>query len=273
MILLLGIGLVACRSTPQAPVVLRLSDHGRPRAAWTLAELKQRSPAERVQVWDPFEQQPVDFQAMPLPPLLDAALGPGWRRAEQVLFVARDGYTAPVPVSRLLAKPSWLAFARGDGTQLQLAPRAGGTIDATPFYVVWDTLRDLDLRAEGDHGWPFQTVSLDVVTVAERYPALALPAEASPAAVRGRELFLGWCSSCHAVHGQGGRVGPELVAPVGVVHTWQPAWLAAWIDDPQRVRAGAKMAKPPLPAGDRRAHIHDILAFLRAITPSPPQLP
>jgi len=253
--------------------VLTLAVDGQPKAQWSRNDLTGRFSPAVVRVWDPFEQAEVAFDAVPLQAVLDAGLGTGWRQRQDLLFVAKDGYTAPLPVARLLAKPAWLAVARAGGKPLQLRPKAGGQIDAAPYYVIWDSLSDAELRQEGDHGWPFQTVRIDVADLAQRYPKLQLPATASPAATRGAAVFTGWCLPCHAVGGQGGSVGPELAEPIGVVHVWQPRWLAAWIDDPAKVRRGAKMPAPPLPTGDRQQHIADVIAFLHAVSPTPTDVP
>lgn len=239
---------------------------------WSKSALLQQFKAQEVRVWDPFEQAEVAFDAIALQPVLDAGLGTAWRQRKDLLFVAKDGYSAPISVERLVSKPAWLAFAKAGGAPLKLRPAVGGEIDAAPWYVVWDSLRDLELRAEGDHGWPFQTVRIEAVDLLARYPRLQLPVHASPAAQRGAQVFAGWCLPCHALGGQGGSVGPELAEPIGVVHTWQAKWLAAWIDNPAAVRRGAKMPAPPLPAGDRQAHIADVMAFLHAVSPTPTDL-
>lgn len=280
LVCLLVAGMACDREAPKPPAVvpansdvLTLVVDGQHKAQWSRQELTSRFAPGEVRVWDPFEQAEVGFDAVPLQAVLDAGLGTSWRQRQDLLFVAKDGYTAPLPVARLLAKPAWLAFARAGGKPLTLQPKGGGQIDAAPYYVIWDSLRDAELRQEGDHGWPFQTVRIEVADLAKRYPKLQLPATASPAAQRGATVFTGWCLPCHAVGGQGGSVGPELAEPIGVVHVWQPRWLAAWINDPAKVRRGAKMPAPPLPAGDRQQHIADVIAFLQAVSPTPTDLP
>lgn len=261
----------AAAASAEPPMIFAVD--GKDQQSLPKAKLLQQFKPVVVRVWDPFEQAEVAFDAIPLQPVLDAGLGPQWRQRKDLLFVAKDGYSAPISVARLLAKPAWLAFARAGGAPLTLQPNAGGKIDAAPWYVVWDSLNDTALRAEGDHGWPFQTVRIEAVDLLARYPRLQLPPGASAAAQRGATVFAGWCLPCHAIGGQGGSVGPELAEPVGVVHTWQSQWLAAWIDNPAGVRRGARMPPPPLPEGDRKAHIADVIAFLHAVSPTPTDVP
>lgn len=267
-----GVSPPAAAPLPAADALTFLVD-GQPSAVLPKVELLQRFKMETVRVWDPFEQAEVAFDATPLPAVLDAGLGPSWRSRQDLLFVAKDGYTAPLPVARLLAKRAWLAVAKAGKRPLQIKPKAGGSIDAAPYYVIWDSLADQELRAEGDHGWPFQTVRIEVADLAQRWPKLQVSERAGPAAQRGAAVFLGWCLPCHAIAGQGGSVGPELAEPVGVVHAWNHRWLAAWIDDPTKVRRGAKMPPPPLPAGDRQQHIADVIAYLQAVSPTPTTAP
>ncbi len=259
--------------TPLALDSLSFLVDGQQSAVLQRSALLQRFAKETVRVWDPFEQAEVAFEALPLLPVLDAGLGQGWRQRKDLLFVAKDGYTAPLPVARLLARKAWLAVAKAGGQPLVLRPKAGGTIEAGPYYVLWDSLGDAELRAEGDHGWPFQTVRIELADLAQRWPRLQLPPTATAAEQRGAAVFTGWCLPCHAIGGQGGGVGPELADPIGVVHVWQRPWLAAWIDDPAKVRRGAKMPAPPLPAGDRHQHIADVIAYLQAVTPTPTTAP
>ena len=57
------------------------------------------------------------------------------------------------------------------------------------------------------------------------------------------EYFRTVCAGCHAVGGQGGRVGPALD---GVATRYAAAELDAWLRDPQKIKAGTTMPKLPL---------------------------
>jgi cytochrome c oxidase subunit 2 len=81
-------------------------------------------------------------------------------------------------------------------------------------------------------------------------------------ALRGREVFLGsTCVMCHSIVGTpaGSRVGPDLThfgsrrtIAAGTLPN-EPARLAAWITDPQRIKPGARMPPNRLPPGDLEA--------------------
>lgn len=74
-------------------------------------------------------------------------------------------------------------------------------------------------------------------------------AVAAPSKVRAQApvpqpvIFRQLCIACHALKGQGGRIGPALDL-VGRKYT--PVYLKKWLTDPQAVKPGTKMPKLPL---------------------------
>jgi cytochrome c oxidase subunit 2 len=88
----------------------------------------------------------------------------------------------------------------------------------------------------------------------------AQPSE--PEAMQGRQLFLSSnCAQCHTVRGTAamGTLGPDLthvasrsLLAAGTVPN-EPAKLAAWIVDPQSLKAGSTMPSNRLPPNDVRA--------------------
>jgi mono/diheme cytochrome c family protein len=73
----------------------------------------------------------------------------------------------------------------------------------------------------------------------------------SPFAVRKAEQLLAtqWsCLGCHQLRGTGGVLGPALD---GVRARRDPAYIAAMVTDPQRVKPGALMPRPRLSASER----------------------
>lgn len=84
-------------------------------------------------------------------------------------------------------------------------------------------------------------------------PDLALPAAApvALAAVAPPPAMFGTvCVACHAVGGNGGRVGPALD---GVAHRKSPAELDRWLADPASVKPGTAMPKLPMDDSTRAA--------------------
>jgi cytochrome c oxidase subunit II len=98
----------------------------------------------------------------------------------------------------------------------------------------------------------------------------AQSAPASPAASRGRQVFLSTtCANCHAIRGTSARadIGPDLthvasrMSLAALTIGNSPADLLRWISDPQHVKPGAKMPALDLSPADFRA----IAAYLRSL--------
>jgi nitric oxide reductase subunit C len=69
------------------------------------------------------------------------------------------------------------------------------------------------------------------------------------------QLFNTLCLACHAMDGQGGRVGPALD---GVGGRLDAAYLRRWLENPTAVKADSRM--PVLPLSD--SQIDELVAFL-----------
>ncbi|MFB0611788.1 c-type cytochrome [Aurantiacibacter poecillastricola] len=114
---------------------------------------------------------------------------------------------------------------------------------------------------------PESTDTIDGTTLAEFTPDVA----------HGEEVF-GQCQACHVLEPGQNRVGPSLAGIVGreagTVEgfnytpanansgiTWTPEKLFQYLENPQRVVPGTKMAFPGLSDGQDRA---DVIAYLEA---------
>jgi len=97
----------------------------------------------------------------------------------------------------------------------------------------------------------------------------------TPDVAHGEEVFIK-CSSCHVLEAGVNRIGPSLAGivgrPAGTVEgytyseanansgiTWSKEKLFQYLENPQRIIPGTKMAFAGLPAGQDRA---DIIAYL-----------
>jgi mono/diheme cytochrome c family protein len=252
---------------------LEFRRHGQPVATRTLADLRAIAPAETVRVLEPYEEREASFRALPLAAVLDAVYGASWRTEDELLFTCRDGYQPTVPVARVLAHRAWLAFERPGAPAFTIRKFESGRrqdVSIAPFYLIWDNVNDARVRAEGDYGWPYQLVGVELIRSRERFPNMAPPASAPAEVQRGFAAFRIHCSRCHTVNGEGGRVGPELNAPDRAAGRREPGWLRLWISDPNRVAPGTRMEplNPALP--DRDAVIASIIAYLQAIAPPAP---
>jgi mono/diheme cytochrome c family protein len=78
----------------------------------------------------------------------------------------------------------------------------------------------------------------------------------SALAATGKTIFQSnGCTRCHALNGQGGRMGPDLThAGADPKHT--PQWIAEFVKDPKAVNPGSRM-----PAFGNRINDQDRLAL------------
>lgn len=263
---LAGLPLVSVAEVDAAE--LAFARRGEPVTTRSLAALRQAVEPGRVHVLEPYEEGEATFQALPLAPLLDAVYGPGWRDEEELLFTCIDGYQPSVPVARVLAHRPWLAFDRLDAKSFAIRKRESGVVknvELGPFYLVWENLDDPLIRLESDYGWPYQLVGIDLIRAADRFPGLAPPSGASQQVRAGFDAYRVHCSKCHALNGEGGSIGPELNAPAHPLADRDPAWLRAWITEPERIRPNTRMEplNPKLP--DRERVVDEIVAYLQAM--------
>lgn len=252
-----------------APPELDFARHSEPVARLDLASLVRIAEARPVRVFEPYEGREARFVALPFEAVLDAVYGVAWRDEEELLFTCRDGYQPTVPVARLRAHRAWLAFDRADQDGFAILKLESGErkrIDLAPFYLVWENLEDEALRLEGDYGWPYQLVGVDLIRARERFPRMAPPPGADPEVLAGFAAFRIHCSRCHALNGEGGSIGADLNRPRSPVEYREREWLRRWIDDPSRIVPNARMPRlnPALP--DRDRVIDEILGYLEAMS-------
>lgn len=268
--------LVTAAARGGEPHRLAFARHGAAVATRDLEALKTSIPVAEIRVHEPYEQREARFAALPFDQVLDAIYSPSWRGEEELLLTCADGYQPTVPVARFLRHRAWLAFDRSDGPGFTIEKRESGEIrrvPLAPFYLIWENLEDARIRQEADYGWPYQLVAVDLIRSRDRFPKMTPPATASPQVLAGFTAFRVHCSKCHRVHGEGGRIGPELVSTASPLEYRDAEWLRTWIVDPARILPQARMPalNPALP--DRERVVNEILAYLRALLPdrAPPE--
>ena len=242
-------------------------DHGKAVKSLTLAELRELAPVRTVRVFEPHEGAEVSFQALPLGDVLTKIYGKGWQSAEQAFFICDDGYRAPVALGDLAKKPAWLAFARVGSADFSITEKEPlvRRIDVGPLFLIRGGERHLAARSKVKEGWPYKIVGVDLISFASEYPGLTPPSSASAAVNRGYRAFSRYCVSCHALGGEGGKVGPELAVPVSVTVYYKEQWLKKWILNPSSIRAGTTMPATIPTGADQVRTVDDIVAYLKAM--------
>jgi len=261
-------GALACQRSDVGARSLAFLIESQPVTSLTAEELTRRIEARRVEVFEPYERTEIAFTALPLERVLDEAYGPSWRKHEAILFTCRDGYQPTIAVRRVLDQRGFLAIARHGDVGFTILKYEEGTkkrINLGPFYVIWENLDDARIRGEGDYGWPYQVVRIDLVSFRSHFREMAPPRNASSKVLAGFEAFVVHCSKCHTINGYGGDIGPELNYPANPTEYMKDDWLRKWIDDPTSMRRAPRM--PPLnPELPERARVIDeIVAYLEAM--------
>jgi mono/diheme cytochrome c family protein len=205
----------------------------------TKAELRARCGVRTVSALDPYYQAERRFVACPLERVFELGFGapPSAFVGEDFLLVALDGYSRTAPGSQLAEGGAFLALedadrvARGDSGFDKIDRRQ---VDAGPFYLIWTGPGRNDAHR---YPWPYELARIEVTRFEERFPH-TVPAGASEgsAARRGYAIFRRECVSCHAVNGEGGRVGPELNVPRSIVEYRDAATIKAYVRDPSSFR-------------------------------------
>jgi cytochrome c2 len=183
------------------------------------------------------------------------------------LLRALDGYTKPASGEVLMGKGGWIAFADAalsDADAEPFVPRFEPIdrrqIDPAPFYMVWTGIEAADAHTKP---WPYQLAVIEITSL-ERAFARAAPSglDRDSAAWRGFERFVNECIACHAINGEGGRVGPELNVPRSIVEYRDEAQLKAFIRDPSSFRYTSMPAHKHLDERD----LDDLIAYFRAMS-------
>ena len=175
-----------------------------------------------------------------------------------VLLRALDGYTRPVAGDRLLEDGGYLAL-RDAERAAGFAPLDRRQVDPGPFYVVWEGDGRNDTTA---WPWPYQLAELALDDFAASHPhTVPVGAGSGSAAARGYRIFRRQCASCHAINGEGGKVGPDLNVPRSIVEYRPEPQIRAFVRNPASFRYTSMPAHP----GMTEAELDDLLAYLRHI--------
>jgi len=216
----------------QPGLVLQVS--GAQSGRFDLAQLRDRLQVHTISFDNPLMGKTKRYRAFALSDLLTLAYGERWQSDSfsDIAFIAVDGYEAVAPL-RLLGNPGgYLAFEDldvGDGWE----PITKGSVDPGPLFLVWT---GPDQTPRHGYPWPWQIAALNLLRFADQYPALAPDGAAGPEVMRGFDLFRQRCLRCHAINGQGGRVGPDLNAPQSITSYRSETMIKAFIQRPSQFR-------------------------------------
>jgi mono/diheme cytochrome c family protein len=235
----------------------------------TLSALRAVCDEEDVEVVDPYHQRAMRYVAMALRCVLDIGFersgGAEGLRKQGLLLRALDGYTRPVRGEDLLEPGAFLAFGeagliRGKDALPRFAKIDRRGIDPGPFYLVWIGATQNDPHT---HPWPYQLATIQVAPFAEAFPR-TVPSGLDPAdrGWAGYGLFQRSCASCHAINGEGGKIGPDLNVPQSIVEYRPIDQIRGYIRNPEATRYTSMPAHPNLSEADLDA----LIAYFTAMS-------
>lgn len=260
-------GFMAAHSVAIAgPLIFKL--HGKAHAELDGAAIQKKVPSQDVKVFEFHDESERVYRGAPFYELLRSVYGDKLDGAEEVVFTCLDGYQPSIPLSKIKGGDGFMAtgFANGDSFKLKSKLNQNKEVDLGPYYLVWEDIKNLDLRADGPDDWPFQVASVDIVKFEERFRASAPPKSATAKAKAGFVAFRKHCQACHTVNGEGGgSTGIELNYPMSVTEYFKPTFLRKWIVSPQSVRADAGMPPFNMQLKNPDERIDSIIAYLEAM--------
>ncbi len=236
----------------------------------TLTQIKKILPPQKLTVFEAHLKKPVEFISVPLIPLLNSQFGTGWQKTDGVLFTALDGYRSDVSVQKILKYQPHLAFSFSEANkEFKIDNQAQNEKDVElgPFFLIWDNIRNPQLKREGSYGWPYQVASVEPILYSSYY-AKAFPIK-NPSAdhKRGFEHFKNYCMTCHSVSGnEGGAKGPVLYPNPTVVKKGYK-YFSKWVQSPSKVLPATTMPalNPELTQKERDEVTNLIYKYLIAL--------
>jgi mono/diheme cytochrome c family protein len=259
---LVGVLCLPAGASGDAKEGLRFARDGIAKQTIDTEGLVSRCSPVQIQVQDPYYQRLKTFRACPFARVLELGFAKVPLDPQANVFLrALDGYTQTASVEKLRDSGAHLAFEdlsnpAGSGWE----PIDRRQVDPAPFYLVWTGAGQQDLH---QFPWPYQLSEIDIAPFEREYPH-TLPAGLPPRdpAWSGFAIFRTQCVICHAINGEGGRIGPELNVPRSIVEYRPGEQIRAYIRDPAAFRHTSMPSHRHLGDGELDA----LIAYFRAMS-------
>jgi mono/diheme cytochrome c family protein len=261
---------VVCLAIVAAPAEgadLTFNRAGREVARFTASQMQANIPPGTVRFFDPHHGKTKSYRCLPIKAVMDLAYGPGWETSAytEAILTALDGYASVAAAAKLTEDGGCLAFEDLDFPGWE--PVGRQRANPGPFYLVWTGESQ---RTENEYPWPWQLASINLVRLEDRYPEV-VPRGAPPGspAARGFRTFKGRCLRCHSINQQGGKIGPDLNAPMSITQYRSKEMIKAFIRQPSKFRYSQMPDHPDLTDRD----LDDLYQYLKLKSTQPEKPP
>jgi cytochrome c2 len=256
-----GVGVAA----QPAEVILQIKDNNKQIRTFSLSQLKMILPSAVVKVLDPYEQHLEQYRSFAINALFDYLYGDNWQQQEEVLLTCMDGYQSSLPVKYFLQYKGFLAYEKLDSSRFEITNNflQQPVVELTPFYLIWDNVNQPHSSQLSQ--WPYQVMSIEFVTFAERFPQMTPPEGSSDNVKRGFLTFRNFCQDCHSINGDGGNRAMDLNYPINVMEYMDEAKLRIWINNPTDILPDTTMPAFPHHLKNREQQVSDIIAYLNTM--------
>lgn len=222
-----------------------------------------------TKVFEHLSETEVTYQSVPFQELLQSVYGAHWGESgEELLFTCVDGYQPSIPLSIFKSNKSFLALSKPGEEFKAITTKDKKSISLGPTYLIWENLKNLEIREKVGSIWPYQVVAVDLIKFKDRFGKMAPHEKASPLAREGFLVFREKCMSCHKMNGEGAPAGIDLNLPVPKIQMYNLKSFKKWIMEPKTLRPETSM--PGLMATDPKAgkHISSLLKYLESMAAS-----
>jgi mono/diheme cytochrome c family protein len=199
-----------------------------------LKNLKENIGTHKIKFYDPHYKKDKKYEGFALQDVLQLGFGDEWESSDftDVAFEALDGYVSVSSISKLKETGGYIVYEDLDFENWE--PISIKEANPGPFYIVWT---GKDQTTANEYPWPWQLSSIDLIKFEEQYSAVPpFGVSGNSDVYKGYEIFKGRCIRCHAMNGEGGKIGPDLNSPQSIVTYRNTYMIKEFIKNPSKYR-------------------------------------
>ncbi|MEM7009563.1 MAG: cytochrome c [Thermodesulfobacteriota bacterium] len=258
MVLMLIINISLNKSShPEPGPSLTFLVSGELEEAISLKDLKEDLEIHDITFTDPMYEKEKHYNAFLLSDVLNLAYGENWSSESytDVAFEALDGYTAVSSTTKLQESGGYIVFE--DLEYPYWEPISIREVNPGPFYLVWTG--ENQTTANG-YPWPWELETINLIDFNNEYAGVTpIGALEGSEVYKGYEIFKARCIRCHAMNGEGGKIGPDMNAPQSITTYRNTYMIKEFIRNPSLYRHTHMPDHPDL----SEQNLDDIIAYFK----------